>query len=75
MNTAYDILEALGRRKVAGALGVGITAVGNAASDGTFPANWFAVITEMCREEGIQCSPNLFRMRRAAPPDQKVGAA
>lgn len=54
------ICDALGRREIAARLGRTPAAVGNAASVGIFPAGWYLVVREMCRDVGIECPESLF---------------
>lgn len=61
------VADALGRRQIADRLGVGETAVSNAVVRGWFPATWFFVLQDMCREEGLDCPPWLFKMKGSTP--------
>ncbi|MFC4668360.1 hypothetical protein ACFO5X_07335 [Seohaeicola nanhaiensis] len=54
------ICEQLGRKRISERIGVGKTAVGNAVSDGLFPARWWREIKEMCDEQGLECPVDLF---------------
>ncbi len=54
MHTVYSIAEILGRRKMARRLKVGLTAVGNAVSDGVFPASYYGIVKKMLEEKGIE---------------------
>lgn len=65
MTTAIDIADALGRKKMADTLDVGVTAVSNAVVRGSFPAAWFLAVSEMCAGRGIDCPPSLFNMKAA----------
>ena len=62
--TASDLLDRLGRPRVAAALGLTISAMNNAASRGKMPARWFAVIAALCAAEGIECPTEAFAMIR-----------
>ena len=75
MKSTSDILDRLGRRRVADALGVGITAVGNAATSPHFPASWFFVLSQMCADEGIDCPLSLFRMKGLADQTEQQARA
>jgi len=33
---------------------------------GSFPASWYAVIEELCEEDGVSCPKNLFAFRQPA---------
>ncbi|XQZ50238.1 hypothetical protein E2977_14615 [Paracoccus yeei] len=60
------VCDALGRRRVAHAVGVRLTSVSNAVTAGIFPARWFDVIDGLCRAEGIPCPRSLFAFVRPA---------
>ncbi|WP_139206524.1 hypothetical protein [Paracoccus homiensis] len=55
-----DICEAIGRPVIASAVGVGLTAVSNAAVENRFPARWFFIIRSLCKEQGLDCPESLF---------------
>lgn len=71
MHTVSEIADAIGRRKIADTLNLGVTAVSNAVVRGTFPASWFLAIGELCEERGIECPPSLFNM---VVPERKMEA-
>lgn len=58
--TVAQICEALGRENIARRIGVGLTAVSNAATENRFPARWFLIVKELCDEAGLPCPPHLF---------------
>ena len=58
--SAGTIADALGRRRMAAALGVRTTAVSNAVVRGLFPASWFLAVDALARAEGIACPRELF---------------
>lgn len=63
MTTTHDIADAIGRKRLAAELNVGLTAVGNAVVRGEFPASWFLIVKSLCDEAGANCPPHLFNMR------------
>lgn len=63
MMSAPLIADALGRKAIAEAVGVGETAVSNAVVRGKFPPSWFLVLSEMSKERGVECPPALFGMK------------
>lgn len=63
MTTASDLADALGRKTIADALGVGLTAVSNAVVRGWFPSSWFLAVKGIADAAGQDCPPELFRMR------------
>jgi hypothetical protein len=65
----------LGRKEMAARLERTVAAVSNAASDGAFPAGWFLVVSEMCRERGVECPARLFRFLPATDSEPQAGAA
>lgn len=62
MITASELARALGRKNIAEATGVGLTAVGNAVVRGWFPATWFMVLSDLAKKAGQPCPPELFKM-------------
>lgn len=60
------LIEKLGRKALADRLGVGLTAVGNAATDNLFPAAWYAAVKAMCDEVGHDCPLSLFNFKGLA---------
>lgn len=63
MTTASQLADALGRKTIADALDVGLTAVSNAVVRGWFPSSWFLVIEALAKDAGVACPPELFKMR------------
>ena len=63
MITTHTLADALGRKAMADALGVGLTAVSNAVVRGQFPASWFLVVRAMAETAGKDCPPALFGMK------------
>lgn len=60
MINAPQFADAIGRKKMADALDVGLTAVSNAVVRGKFPASWFTVCEMLADLEGVECPPELF---------------
>lgn len=60
MKNISDICDTLGRKNMSEALRVSKAAIGNAVSDGKFPARWYAVISAMCADAEIECPESLF---------------
>ncbi|WCR04791.1 hypothetical protein [Paracoccus saliphilus] len=58
--TTAQVCDAIGRSTIARSLGVKVTAVSNAVTDGKFPARWFLVINKFCEGDGIPCPDRLF---------------
>jgi hypothetical protein len=65
MDNAKDIAALIGQRRIAVALGIGVTAVNNAVVRGKFPAAWLPVIRQICATEGIACHESAFNFRAA----------
>lgn len=63
MTTASELADALGRKTIADALGVGLTAVSNAVVRGWFPSSWFLAVKSVADAAGQECPPALFKMR------------
>ena len=62
MMTAHELANAIGRKKIAQAVGVGPTAVSNAVTRGWFPATWFLAVCDLAEAIGVECPPELFKM-------------
>lgn len=60
MITTQQFADAVGRKKLAAILGVGLTAVSNAVVRGKFPPAWFKASELMAEEAGVACPPELF---------------
>ncbi len=60
-----QLAEALGRKRIADAVGVGLTAVSNAVVRGRFPSSWYVSCLKIASEKGTACPPELFGMRAA----------
>lgn len=69
MVTTSNIADTLGRKKIADAVGVGLTAVSNAVVRGRFPASWYLPVTALAAEAGVDCPVSLFRV---SGPTQNV---
>jgi hypothetical protein len=63
-NTAEEVADTLGRKAIAEAAGVGVTAVSNAVvRDKRFPSSWFVVLSELAAIKGRKIPPELCGMR------------
>ena len=65
MEKTSQFARALGRKDMAQALGVGVTAISNAVVAGSFPAAWFDALEALAKEKGKECPRDLFAWRRA----------
>lgn len=63
---AARLADAVGRREIADAVGVGLTAVSNAITRGSFPASWFFAVEAACRAKGVSCDRQAFGWKREA---------
>lgn len=72
MSRTEHIADVLGRKAMAERLGVGATAVSNAVVRGWFPPSWYFVIDKMCEGVGIECYPEMFRMKSPNDTTQTV---
>jgi hypothetical protein len=71
--TVKDIINAIGRKKMASALGVSLPMLSNAVMDGRFPARWLLIMSDLTAEVGIECPLCLFAFRqRADEPDPAI---
>lgn len=75
MTTASQLADAIGRKEMADALGVGPTAVSNAVVRGEFPASWFLLVKSLADQAGHHCPPDLFKMRLPTSPNVDATAA
>ena len=60
MMDTQEMASTLGRRNIASAVGVGLTAVSNHVVGGIFPASWYLAILFLCEQTGVECPENLF---------------
>ena len=65
MENTSDFARAIGRKEMAQALGVGVTAISNAVVAGSFPAAWFDALEALAKAKGQECPRDLFAWRRA----------
>lgn len=63
-NAVTTICDEIGRKVIAERMKVGKTAVGNAVSDGVFPARWYREMRLLCQEHGLPCPDELFNFIR-----------
>ena len=63
-NDATRFADAIGRREIAEAVGVGPTAVSNAVVRGWFPATWFLILQGLAEKHGVDCPPQIFKMKQ-----------
>lgn len=62
MITASELADALGRKNIAEAVGVGPTAVSNAVVRESFPPAWYIAVSSLAVPLGVPCPPELFNM-------------
>jgi hypothetical protein len=60
MITSHQFADAVGRKNLAKAVGVGAPAVSNAVERGVFPASWYEVGRALAIEADVDCPPELF---------------
>lgn len=65
MTNVKDINKALGVDNIAKRINVTATAVYNAGQDGMYPPSWFAVLSQMGREAGVDIPLAVFRWKGA----------
>ena len=66
METTLEIANTLGRRSMATALGVGMTTISAAVSDGKFPASWYLTIKALGAKKGVKIPDGLFSFKGVA---------
>ena len=60
ITTPTALVDAIGRKRVQDALGVGRTAIANRLADGCLPSAWFDVLEALAKETGVSCPRSLF---------------
>lgn len=66
MQTTQDVADALGRAEMAARIGVGLTAISAAVSEGAFRPSWYMEIRDMAAEKDVAVSDHLFRWKGAS---------
>lgn len=61
-DAAKALADAIGRKNIADAAGVGLTAVSNAVVRGSFPPSWFIAVSTLAIPLGVHCPPEIFSM-------------
>jgi hypothetical protein len=59
------LADALGRKEIAAAVGVGLTAVSNAVVRQAFPASWFSACQHLAFQKNVPFPADLFQQRGA----------
>lgn len=72
--TVADLCDAIGRKNIARAVPVSVSAVSNAVKDNCFPSRWYLVVKGLAEDNELPCPDSLFAFSPPAPADQK-GAA
>lgn len=65
--TTSSFASKVGRKKIADALGVGLTAVSNGVVRGAFPATWYEACKVLAADAGVICPPELFQQKPLNP--------
>ena len=60
MMNAKSFADAIGRKNIAAAVGVGPTAVSNAVGRECFPSSWFMACSQLAIAKRVPCPPSLF---------------
>jgi len=66
MKTTLEIANALGRKNMAFVLGVGMTTISAAVSDGKFPASWYLTIKALGAKSDVKVPDTLFSFKGEA---------
>ena len=66
MQTTHEVADALGRSEMATRIGVGLTAISAAVSEGMFRPAWYKTMSEMSAEKGFEIPDRLFRWKVAS---------
>ena len=67
--TVAEICDRIGRKEIAGALNVRVTAVSNAVKDNCFPSKWYLIVRELAQAAATECPDRLFAFSRPGNPD------
>lgn len=67
MITALEFADRIGRRAMADALNVGLTAVSNNVVKGSYPSSWYLALKRLADDAAVECPPALFRMKEGRP--------
>jgi hypothetical protein len=62
--TTSQFADAVGRKNIASAVGVELTAVSNAVVKGSFPASWFDALEALAALTGTDCPRSIFGFKR-----------
>lgn len=62
MTDAKSFADAVGRKNIAAAVGVSLTAVSNAVTRERFPSSWFIACFQLALAARVACPPALFGM-------------
>jgi hypothetical protein len=60
--------DAIGRKEIADAVGVGLTAVSNAVVRQAFPASWFSACQRLAIQKKVPFPADLFQQRGTGIP-------
>ena len=63
MQTTHEVADVLGRAEMAAQIGVGLTAISAAVSEGFFRSAWYMTIRKMAAEKNFEVSDGLFRWK------------
>ncbi len=63
---ARDLIEALGGKAIAAALGVSASSVKEAKRNNLFPASWYRGVTRLGQSKGVTVPLDAFNWRGAA---------
>jgi hypothetical protein len=76
MRTAvHTITDTVGSDAICARLGVKPRSVRLARTEGRFPASWYAEISAMCDEAGVDCPLDAFNWKCTAADADQRGAA
>lgn len=66
-----DLCDAIGRKEIAVAVNVRVSAVSNAVKDNCFPSRWYLVVKGLARAKKVPCPERLFAFSKPIESDQK----
>ena len=63
--TVKNVADELGRSNMAHQLGVGLTTISAAISEGVFPSAWYMTLRAMSEAHDVDIPDNLFRWKKS----------
>lgn len=62
--TVRDVVNEIGRDRIANVLGVKQAAISNVVVSGAFPTSWYMVVKDLADETGAEAPDYLFKFKK-----------